>query len=348
MGSSNRKIKVFILGTDNINWSIDKDREATVYFLKENNFEITNNFLKANVIFCVWYDLLLNPRYFWIKWIKRFLNKKIIAVITNDVTFYPQKIEILREYVNVFIAPSEKIYKYLKENGIKVYKIPFFVDHRIFKPFLISKEQVCKKLNIDWGLIKDKFLIGSFQRDSLGSDLTKPKWQKNPDLLIKILNKLPKDRFVLILTGPRRHYIINQCEKVGIPYLFYGDKKYITELKDDLIVNNMDTEKIALLYNLIDLYIIPSKSEGGPKAILESSLTKTLIVSTAVGLAPDILHPDLIYEEEDYKKIVNFTKDIMEKKINVEKYIDYNYQRVTDVLDEKKLLEKYAILIKNI
>jgi len=48
------KIEIFILGKDNSNWSIDKDRKAIIDFLKLNYFEITKNILEATHIFSKW------------------------------------------------------------------------------------------------------------------------------------------------------------------------------------------------------------------------------------------------------------------------------------------------------
>ena len=42
------------------------------------------------------------------------------------------------------------------------------------------------------------------------------------------------------------------------------------------------------LYNLIDLYIVSSRVEGGPQSILECAITK-IVISHSVGIAPEIL-----------------------------------------------------------
>ena len=48
-------------------------------------------------------------------------------------------------------------------------------------------------------------------------------------------------------------------------------------MADILLVNK--------LYNILDLYLVTSRIEGGPQAILECALTKTPILSTDVGVA---------------------------------------------------------------
>ena len=55
------------------------------------------------------------------------------------------------------------------------------------------------------------------------------------------------------------------------------------------------------LYNILDLYIVSSRIEGGPQAILECAATKTPILSTKVGVAPEVLHPESIYRINEFE-----------------------------------------------
>ena len=340
-------IKIFVFGKDNVGWSIDKDREAITNFLKLNNFKITKNILQATHIFCVWYDLLLSRKYKWILYLKKVLNKKLLAIITNDITVYPEKLDMLKRYVDVFIAPSQGIYEYLKGKKIKVFVIPFFVDPKIFRSMKLSKEDICKKLKIDYFKIRNKTVIGSFVRDSLGRDLSQPKWQKNPDLLIAILSNLPKEKYLLLLGGPRRHYIIRKCKVEKIPFLFYGKESPIYQQRDDILSNNLDLKTINYLYNLSDIYIISSRNEGGPKQVLESALTKTLVFSTKVGLVPDFIHPYLIYEKNNLRVLVEKINRFLDNKRNFEEYIEYNFLKAKKEMDSDKLKEKYKKLFWN-
>ena len=103
---------------------------------------------------------------------------------------------------------------------MNVFLIPFFVDKSLFYQLNKPKEEICKILNIDYNLLKDKIVISSFQRDSSQNNLNSPRPQKNPDLLIKILKNIKKEKYILLLAGPRRHYVIKKCEENNIPYLF--------------------------------------------------------------------------------------------------------------------------------
>ena len=54
------------------------------------------------------------------------------------------------------------------------------------------------------------------------------------------------------------------------------------------------------LYNILNLYIVSSRTEGGPQAIVECGLTKTPIISTNVGYAPMFMSKESIYDEDTF------------------------------------------------
>jgi glycosyltransferase involved in cell wall biosynthesis len=47
--------------------------------------------------------------------------------------------------------------------------------------------------------------------------------------------------------------------------------------------------EIAKLYRALDLYVVSSRQEGGPKAVLESMATGVPLVTTHVGQAMDLV-----------------------------------------------------------
>ena len=61
-----------------------------------------------------------------------------------------------------------------------------------------------------------------------------------------------------------------------------------------------DFDEINELYNILNLYIVSSRVEGGPQAILECGITNTPIISTDVGVASEILSPKSIIDMENY------------------------------------------------
>ena len=53
-------------------------------------------------------------------------------------------------------------------------------------------------------------------------------------------------------------------------------------------------------YNILNLYIVTSRIEGGPQAIMECGITKTPIISTNVGMATKILAKESIFNMSNY------------------------------------------------
>jgi glycosyltransferase involved in cell wall biosynthesis len=131
------------------------------------------------------------------------------------------------------------------------------------------------------------YLVGSFQRDSEGTDLKEPKLSKGPDRFIKILGDLKKSKKNLhvVLTGYRRDFVINELNKLNISYTYF-------EMADFNTLND--------LYNCLDIYIVASRYEGGPQSILECGVTKTPIISTDVGIASEILSPESIFNMSNF------------------------------------------------
>ena len=64
----------------------------------------------------------------------------------------------------------------------------------------------------------------------------------------------------------------------------------------------VDFEILNELYNCLDLYIVSSRIEGGPQAILECGITETPIISTDVGVASEILANESIFNMENYEE----------------------------------------------
>ena len=89
-----------------------------------------------------------------------------------------------------------------------------------------------------------------------------------------------------MLAGKRRGYLIDRLTNANVP----------------LNTEMVDSNKLNKLYNILDLYIVSSRIEGGPQAILECSITKTPIISTDVGVASEILHKTSLYDARKFNK----------------------------------------------
>lgn len=156
----------------------------------------------------------------------------------------------------------------------KVMRIPIGVDTNLFTPQTkVKKKEVRNKL----GIPQDAVVIGSFLKDGVGlGEGNEPKLIKGPDIFIKVIEKLYKDipNLFILLSGPARGYVKNSIEAIGVPY--------VHQFLDN-------TSMLPAFYDAIDLYIITSREEGGPKACLESMAKGVPLVTTEVGQCKDLV-----------------------------------------------------------
>lgn len=204
-------------------------------------------------------------------------------------------------YVDYYHVISKSTYSQVSKLTNKPIKIiPFWVNQNIW--YEIENIDQIKKL---YGIKMDSFLIGSFQRDTEGSDLISPKLSKGPDRFVEIVRDLKQlhPKIEVILTGKRRQFIINSLKKNNIEYKYFEMETF---------------ENLNKLYNILDLYIVSSRVEGGPQSILECAQIKTPIISTDVGIASDILSKESIFDMDNYSKAKPNIDHAFE---NVQKYL---------------------------
>lgn len=168
-----------------------------------------------------------------------------------------------------------------------------------------------------------------------------PKWQKNPELIVQVTKHLPKDGFVLFLAGPRRHYVVKRCQEEDLPFVYVGDLRYIARGEDDYPQNILDQRKMNLLYNLSDIYLVSSKSEGGPKAVLEAAFAKTLVLSTKVGLAPDMLHADMLYDADHPEVAARIIQRYMDDPHTFDNQLQHSVDRTYEAFESERIKRAY-------
>ena len=260
-------------------WVVDRFKSEWYEFNEDIS---TNKIYKADI---VW---LITP-WLWRNVKKRNLkNKKVVCSIYH-IDFEKFASEDKKEFeerdsfVDLYHVISEKTKLQLQKlTNKEIISIPFWVNQNIWFP-IEDKESLIKKYNLS----SEKYYIGSFQRDTEGVDLKSPKLIKGPDRFIEILSSdyFAGKNIEVILTGKRRQYIISELEERKIPYKYF---------------EMVDFDEINELYNILNLYIVSSRVEGGPQAILECGITNTPIISTDVGVASEILSPKSIIDMENY------------------------------------------------
>jgi glycosyltransferase involved in cell wall biosynthesis len=168
-----------------------------------------------------------------------------------------------------------------------VFKIPIGIELDRFP--LGGPEQRAAARRV-LGLPETAFVVGSFQKDGVGwGEGLEPKLVKGPDVLIAALEELRAGapELVVLLTGPARGFVRAELRRLGIPFVH---------------VDAAGLDEVARVYHALDLYLVSSRQEGGPKAVLESFATGVPLVSTRVGQGQELIQHDVngaVVEVED-------------------------------------------------
>lgn len=156
----------------------------------------------------------------------------------------------------------------------KLHLIPIGINLALFQKQTPDLKQQYRE---QFGIPQSATVIGSFQKDGVGwAEGLEPKIIKGPDIFVQAMNVL-KGRIPelhVVLSGPARGYVKAGLEKLGIPQHHF------------IFPNYAD---IGQLFQTLDLYMITSRQEGGPKAVLESMASGVPLVTTRVGQAMDMV-----------------------------------------------------------
>ncbi len=155
----------------------------------------------------------------------------------------------------------------------KIVQIPIGVDLSIFRPPRAGERGA---MRARLGIPEDRFVIGSFQKDGVGwEEGLEPKLIKGPDVFLDVVERISRELSItVLLTGPARGFVKRGLAQLGVPYRH---------------VHLNTPEEVAPYYHALDLYLITSREEGGPKAVLESMASEVPLVSTRVGMAADLI-----------------------------------------------------------
>ena len=175
----------------------------------------------------------------------------------------------------------------------KVHRIPIGIDVDVFQPVDGPGRLASRTL---LGLPETAFVVGSFQKDGVGwGEGLEPKLIKGPDILLAVAEIL-RDRDPRSRVPP--HRALARVREGGAGPA--GDPLPALELPD--------VEDVAQAYPAIDVCLVASRDEGGPRAVLESMATRVPIVTTRVGQAADLVRHGAngwMVEPEDVEGLVD-------------------------------------------
>ena len=278
-------MKVWILAPGE-NWIVD---EMAKQFKQDNPEICTENIAEADVVWVMsdWCFDRLPTSYLRsgkpiLTMLHHFVPTKFSGVDEDRFVF-------LNRHTTAFTAPNFRTKDFvdaLKFVDKPVHIVPYWGHTPSWKT-TGTKEELRKK----HGIPVDAFVIGSWQRDTEGHDLKSPKLEKGPDLLADFICREHRKRAVVIgdipkvhvlLAGWRRQYIVGRLKAEGVPYTYI-------ELPSQEVIND--------LYQVIDLYPVCSRYEGGPQALIEAGMLGIKVVSRPIGMAELVLTTHAIADD---------------------------------------------------
>lgn len=342
------KVKKFILGINSQllfiieeeGWAIKsvvKYLIKNLNMLKLINAEVSSpRFFKKKIIHFGSINCLLNSRGL-IKVKKS--NKTVLSwfhITPTDsrLKFIPKLNKII-DFVHTSSTITKRKLNELGFDNNKIVVIPLGVDLYHFKKFNGIKKRTLKK---KFNLPENKIIIGSFQKDGVGwGEGLEPKLIKGPDIFCEVVKSLNEICDLhIFLTGPARGYVMKQLGEYNIPYTHIFLDNYLD---------------IVDCYNTLDLYLVTSRAEGGPQALLEGMATGVPIVTTKVGMAPEIVKNGLngfMTEIEDIDELCQFSKKIIKNKDLRKKIIANGLKSVQNFSWEAVAKEYYEKIYKRL
>lgn len=223
-------------------------------------------------------------QYMWVDWASHIskTNRTIASFFhgkPEDGPAVEKHIELFLKHepqLSRIVVSAAAVGERLKAWGVctaKISHIPIGTDVGLFvPPSFQQREEARKKL----GFSPEAIVIGSFQKDGVGwGKGLRPKLIKGPDLFLDVVENLSSEYPIeVLLSGPARGYVKYGLESKKIPYRhMYPSTR----------------EGLVDLYHALDVYLMTSREEGGPMALIESMSAGIPVVSTRAGMAVDLI-----------------------------------------------------------
>jgi glycosyltransferase involved in cell wall biosynthesis len=263
--------RLFVVG-DRLGWSIDDDRARLVATARRLGYRVGRNALlpltRRQAVFQHNHFNALQPR--WLESSHRLgLSYFHGRPGTPGYPEFDRAYAALRRHaarVDRAQVTHAEMHELVVGAGVpaeRVFRIPIGIDLEHF-PLAPESE-------------RSGFVIGSFLKDGVGmAEGLEPKLLKGPDTFVAVVTRLHESipDLSVLLTGPARGYVRRELDRLGVPH-----RHLLASSRDEL----------ARAYHSVDVCLVTSRQEGGPKAVLEAMATGTPLVTTRVGQATELV-----------------------------------------------------------
>ncbi|OQX91539.1 MAG: hypothetical protein B6D58_07570 [candidate division Zixibacteria bacterium 4484_95] len=193
------------------------------------------------------------------------------------------------------------------------------------------KEKIVKtnQLKEELGLLSDDVLIGSVGR--LGVE-------KGHKYLIessaKLKNKFPSARYVIIGDGSEMANLKSLAERLGVRKLIH-----FCGWRSD----------IETIYRGLDIFVLPSLTEGLPIALLEAMSYALPVIASSVGGCPDVVisrKSGILVKPADSDRLADAIGDLIDNKAKRDAMGLEAYSRILENYNMKKYSSSFLELFK--
>jgi glycosyltransferase involved in cell wall biosynthesis len=161
----------------------------------------------------------------------------------------------------------------------------------------------------------------------------------------KVSQEYPKVVFLIVGDGPLRNHLEEKASAIGqtqhlekngpeSPFIFTG-------VRSDM----------PAIYSLMDIFVLPSLTEGLPMVLLEAMASQKPIVATTVGAIPKVIehgHSGLLVRPGDAKELAKAITDLLANPQKADKIAKNGHQRVLNHFSSKKMAEKYIDVYQDV
>jgi glycosyltransferase involved in cell wall biosynthesis len=263
--------KLYVVG-DRLGWSIDDDRARLTATARRLGYDVGSNrllrFARHQAVFQHNHFNALQPK--WLESSHRLgLSYFHGRPGTDGYPEFDRAYETLRDNasrVDRVQVTHEEMRELVVGAGVphdRVFKIPIGIDLEHF-PLRAARSG-------------PGFVIGSFLKDGVGmAEGLEPKLLKGPDTLVAVVGQLREaiPDLSVLLTGPARGYVRSELKRLGVAH-------------EHRLLSSRD--ELARAYAAVDVCLVTSRQEGGPKAVLEAMASGVPVVSTRVGQAAELV-----------------------------------------------------------